>query len=496
MAYKNNKRLSKEFDSFARKIAELESLREQLHTLPSKGFENDIRLIEAKMKNIEALPEIRRDIKRLHFKIDQKQASKYLHSKIDKVLLRESDVLKKEVSTTKKKIAELEELIAKKRKVSVKKQLSKKDLYFVKDIPSLENELKKLHAQFLEHTHASKIKIDTGVGVIVDTRFDDFLSQIKAEITERLKEKESLANLQLKSDLEKREMFFAQRYKEMIEELHDKYKSMVKEELGKEVRRKLNEEVEKKLGKEEKSMIKRLIFDNMIELKNERKKIIFELAVSYREKEQRLKNMLENKSNRNIKSNIESEKKRLGSEFNSKVENIKRDFHQKLRNKVKIIGEMWQERLRKKEETFVKIEEEKKELENKEYRERKNKNKLDEMWQERLKKKEEVVAKTEEEWQERLKKKEEVVAKTEEEWQERLKKKEETFVKIEGEEKKRFKEKLSGKLKEKEKELRREYEASYHEKLSGLMKKKEAEFKKKKAELEKHVLAEAKKVFG
>ena len=204
--------IKREFDAFARKIGELESLRQELHALPKKGFEHDISVIEAKLKNVGALPEVKREISQLKARIERKTSYSMGHSKVDVVLVQESKQLKRDTQALKHKLFELEQAVLDRRKLLNKPHLSAQERDSLHEIPNLEQSLHKLKRQFAEHMNSAKVRIDSGVGVLVNNRFDDFVRELKAGISQRLSEKEFSIDTQLKADLAHRERIFAHRY--------------------------------------------------------------------------------------------------------------------------------------------------------------------------------------------------------------------------------------------------------------------------------------------
>ncbi len=283
MAGHNVSKLKKEFSEFARKIEELELLRKELNALDTKGFESEERVIRAKLKNVNAIPEIRKEINALKNEISRRKKRKtvFVKRKVNVGIIKENSGLKR-------KIAELEKLINKKRKISVKKQLSKGEIEFVKDIPKLETKLNELRRAFEEHMKSSKMRIDSGVGVLVDAKFGDFIATIKSELTQRLKEKELLIDQQLKTDLESREKVFAREYANLVKELHDRYKNEVNNELKREVRTRFEEKLQNRLNNEKNKIVKLLIKENLRRLHFEKQNIINELEGRYDNKEKRL----------------------------------------------------------------------------------------------------------------------------------------------------------------------------------------------------------------
>ncbi|MDP6845912.1 MAG: hypothetical protein QF460_03085, partial [Candidatus Nanoarchaeia archaeon] len=61
--------LKKEFDSFARGVAQLEAFRNELNSLDSSGFELEVKSIRSKLKDIHEIPEIKKELFSLKSKI-------------------------------------------------------------------------------------------------------------------------------------------------------------------------------------------------------------------------------------------------------------------------------------------------------------------------------------------------------------------------------------------------------------------------------------------
>lgn len=295
MVAKNKVQIKKEFEAFAAKVSQLELLRTELHALNTKGFENEVRLIQAKLHDVNALAEVKRDIEVLRRKIDQKAVSHAGETKIHTVLFSTSRELKGETNSLKRRILELEKILEKKKRISVKKQLSSHEVEFVRDIPHLERELKILRETFENHMKVQHMKVDSGVGQLVDTHFDEFLSSIKGELTQKLKEKQMNMNAELKQDLQTREAAFAHRYKELVEEFHEKYRKKVHSELQREVRLHFEQQLRARLEQERKLIVASLIRENIARLADERKHLVHALENDYRRKEQHLKQLLMNK---------------------------------------------------------------------------------------------------------------------------------------------------------------------------------------------------------
>ncbi len=314
MVQRNKSQIKKEFEAFAAKVSQLELLRAQLHALNTKGFENEAHLIEAKLHDVSAINEVKRDLEILRKKVEQKEVSHIGEKRIHSVLFSTSRELKNEASSMKRRISELERVLDKKKKISVKKQLSSSEVEFVKDVPHLERELKRLREAFETHTKSSHMRVDSGVGTIVDSHFDEFLSSIKGELSQKLKEKKLSMDSQFKEDLRDREAAFARRYKELVEEFHERYKHKVHSELQREVKLHFQQELENRLDQERKLIVAALVKENMGRLSKERTHLVHTLETTYKQKEQRLKQLLLDRQLK-IKSELANRKSMVESEL-------------------------------------------------------------------------------------------------------------------------------------------------------------------------------------
>ncbi|HLA22936.1 MAG TPA: hypothetical protein VJZ93_00150, partial [Candidatus Nanoarchaeia archaeon] len=138
---KNKKRrvkkenVEQEFTDFARKIARLESLKHELNSLDTKGFEPEAKIIRSKLKDTKAIPEIERDIENLRRKIKREMLRKVAKSDLTKKILEKSKDIEKDRTLMREKISELENEIRRKGRLS--RNVSEK----IKEIPELENKL-------------------------------------------------------------------------------------------------------------------------------------------------------------------------------------------------------------------------------------------------------------------------------------------------------------------------------------------------------------------
>tara|TARA_Y100000296_G_scaffold86209_1_gene125112 strand:- start:873 stop:2267 length:1395 start_codon:yes stop_codon:yes gene_type:complete len=403
-------KVKKEFTNFANKISQLETLRHELEALNTRGFETEVKLIRSKLKNVNAISEIKKEINSLRGKIMHKSSKGIVKSKIARELLEESSNIKEDRQLMKEKITELEKDLSKKKQISNRevkiarelleksgdlqrsrqgflkkrigeledkinkkkkkqlsgeeiedvkdipklksiarrKQLSKEEVKEIRGIPKLEEQLSDLKKDFEEHNKVSKVKIDTGIGVLVDSRYDDFIVGIKAELTEKLEAKERIMDNKLKANLEGQKERFSEQYTNLTDKFHKKYREKIKEELKKDVKEKFKQMLERKLTTERNKITNSLIKENAKKLHDERKKIIAELESNYLTKQNKNKNLLKSKI-----ENVKNERLKLlkkERESSEKIKIIKEKMYAVLVSKLKDIRKESNNRIKEKEE--------------------------------------------------------------------------------------------------------------------------------------------------
>ena len=166
---KSKLEIKREFEAFASKIEKLESLRHELDALDVRGFETQAQHIRAKLSDVQALPQLEKDMAALRQAIAHRSAHAEHHETSDRKLSAESKKLRDDTQRLKQRMGQLKHLIEEKRKISCKKQLSSEEVSYVKDMPQLEKELISLKREFEAHMNLSHRKVDAGVGVLVDT---------------------------------------------------------------------------------------------------------------------------------------------------------------------------------------------------------------------------------------------------------------------------------------------------------------------------------------
>jgi len=201
----------KEFKTFEFGVQRLKELGDELNSLDTRGFSREAQVIKSKLKTVSEIPNIERLMKNLKLKIDRKYRPR------------------KKVNTS-KKIAD--------------------------NLENIQKEIKSL-----KKSKNSKAIIDSGVDSLVDTNFNDFLSSVKKNLSNRIKTKEDEMDDILKKDLENRESKYKkknnnllkdfQRHKKKLEDFYQrKYKKKVESSLHKEVSEEFNKKLKEKLQKE------------------------------------------------------------------------------------------------------------------------------------------------------------------------------------------------------------------------------------------------------
>ena len=315
---KTKAQIQREFNDFAEKIARLESLKHELDALRTEGFESEVKIIRAKLRDIDAIPSVSRDISELKRKIEKS------HQK------------KAEVCPgLKNKIHHVEKLIMDRRRMACVKQLKKNEIESVKEIPKLEGELHKLRKLFEGHLSSRKVKIDSGVGILVDSKFDEFVNELKAGVSENLRKEESAMkeeeSLKLKNDLEKRKEILTRQADEMEEKRRREEASLRadferrKKELANKVNQTKEERVkQEKMLQEELNNLKRKLSDGYISLKKKKQALDVRLTD--------MKARLEHEE-RTLKANLDKQRK---EEYNY----LEGDFQNRKQLLVKKVYEM------------------------------------------------------------------------------------------------------------------------------------------------------------
>jgi hypothetical protein len=129
--------------------------------------------------------------------------------------------------------------------------------------------------------------------VLVDNKFDDFISAIKGDLSMKLKEKEMTMDKKVEEDLSSRKRDFEMRYKDLVRRVNEKYRKRVSMQLAREVQERFSAELNEKLEEEKKKIIISLIQENVRRLHVERQKMAEGLEEKYKKKEQVLQEAID-----------------------------------------------------------------------------------------------------------------------------------------------------------------------------------------------------------
>lgn len=272
MVKQSRQEIQQEFEAFSARIARLEALRHELDSLDTTSFEKEAKAIRVRLKDITALPFLERSLHALKAKIATRSAPVPLAVSA--------------VPALQRRIRTLEHAIAEKR------TLSKNDAHALKEIPLLERALSLVQKKLASHLQNKNVKVDSGVGVLVDTTFDEFVHHLKSELTERLREREVSMDAQMRADLSARESLFSQRYQALVQELHDNYRVRLVHDVHQGVRAQLQAELQKRLAFERKKLATQLLQQHARRLEEARLLQLHTLSQNYASKEKALKEQL------------------------------------------------------------------------------------------------------------------------------------------------------------------------------------------------------------
>ena len=342
-----------DFYSFQRKIARLEELKRELQSLQSKGmtkgFEKEISLMRSRLKDTTAIPELEKQIRKLRSNIRNKREIKK-KSPIKKI--------EREVSEVGSAIDDVRKRIDRKvGNIGSEMEDSTKQL---------KNEIKGLKLKIDESLEKSG-HVDSEVGLKVDEGFQNFVKEIKLDLSEKVKNKEKELNETLRRDLSVRRTELDVKYKNMEEdldknyqkklqnidllkkELKNKYQQKFKEELDKEVKARFSEELKKKF-EEERTRLDLYYISQMKKKYNDefqKQKVILDktyrdkiseglrrLSSDYDSKKRALEN--EHRKTINKLKYLDSEKKKHELIFNSNLERLNKE---RMENKSRLLSE-------------------------------------------------------------------------------------------------------------------------------------------------------------
>ncbi|MBU2104578.1 MAG: hypothetical protein KKF67_02280 [Nanoarchaeota archaeon] len=266
----------KDFETFQFGVERLKELKKELDSLDTRGFAREDKSIRSKLKNVSEIPNIERELKILRLKI--------------------------------------------KKKYRPKRRVKSRGKLIQEDIQDIKGEIKKL-GQKVETK--KKGILDSGVEILVDTNFNNFLREIKTTLSERINRKEEEIDSILEADLQKRESDFKEKHLNLIRgfnerkrklelEFERKYAMKVKSSLHKEISEKFNYELQKGLDAEKIKLSKRFITELREHAKEKLEKQ--KQGLGERAKEELVKKI------RALENQFESEKRKIELEEKKEME--------------------------------------------------------------------------------------------------------------------------------------------------------------------------------
>lgn len=321
-----------DFETFKFGVERLKELEKELNSLDTRGFAKEDKDIRVKLKKVSEIPVIEKKLKDLRLKINNKFKPKIRKKSPSKEIKKDLDKIKGELERIKRlkkagkpELDDIQEELKKLRREHKEEIKSNKP-----DFGKIQEQLKKIEKAHEKDSEAikkstarQKIPIDASVGVLVDTKFNNFLSEIKKALSDRIEKKEKEIDLQSEIDLEEREFKYAKRHDDLLLDFKKKFNKKIKEGLAQEISVKFKEKINDRF-EQEKARINR-------EYKSELKKhAIIELNNQKQKLEERMKNkvqLFKNQEEGEIKQIkgelIEQAHKKLDTELAKKEKELK-----------------------------------------------------------------------------------------------------------------------------------------------------------------------------
>jgi len=309
--------LRKDFEVFSKGIQRLEELKKELDSLNTKGHEAEVASIRAKLKNVSDIPIIEQELKRLRGRISGKYKPK------------------KKKSVTGERIQDLEKEIAK--KSSIDRKQSKE----MKEIPKLKKDLVGLREKLRKEMHEEKrkkemlIRIDPSIDLISNEAFNLSLNEIKAELSRRIKDKETNMQNELNDDLKTREEIFKKKYQDIEKKYHQDYEEALRTTMKKEIEQKLDKLVDVRIKEKKVDLSKKELHDLrkqaekeiLLERENMKKRFMKDLEEAKRSMKAHFEEELlmhKHEVHREFEKSILDEVRRLKKKYSVKEEEMVR----------------------------------------------------------------------------------------------------------------------------------------------------------------------------
>lgn len=320
-----------DFETFKFGVQRLKELGNELNSLDTRGFSKEAQTIRSKLKNVSEIPTIEKKLKELRAKIRGKYKPKKRKGPSTKKVLDEG-------------LDDIQEEITKLRR-------SRKE-----DMSDIKEQLKKLKSS---KKKPSSLPVDSGVDVLVDTNFNDFLVSVKKSLSDRIKSRESDMDEVLRIDLQKRDLKykkkagdllkdFGKRKKKLEMDFKKKYNQKVESTLHKEVAEKFNKIIRDKLAREKVELGKvykqQLREHAQMELEKKKQELDSQMQKkkdkfeTYKDEEKRkMRNKLVEEAHKKLESELQAKeeflRKQLNAEYNMKLKKQIQEHEQELKQK-------------------------------------------------------------------------------------------------------------------------------------------------------------------
>jgi hypothetical protein len=227
MVKKSVKNIKKDFEVFSQGVQRLEELKTELNALNVKGYEAEAAGIRSKLKNVSEIPSIEVALQKLKDKLSGKYKSKK-KAKLQKNLLVE-------------KIKKIEKDV----KVKSKSSASKSAAY-TRKINKMQEDLALLKKQSDKQKKDEQrkrlllMRIDPTVDMTVNEMFGLSLEEIKAELSRKIKSKETELQKQLRQNVDAKEQEYKVKGTNLREKYHQLYLTKLEKELDRQVKKRFS----------------------------------------------------------------------------------------------------------------------------------------------------------------------------------------------------------------------------------------------------------------
>ncbi|MEK6906300.1 MAG: hypothetical protein AABW81_01625, partial [Nanoarchaeota archaeon] len=345
----------KDFETFKFGVERLKELKQELDSLDTRGFSLEEQAIRSKLKNVSEILNVERLLKTLRLKINKK----YRPSRKKSIIKEEIKDIKENIPELKREIKKLSEKIDESGKR--KDRISRRDISEIKenlpelqreikrlgkkvdDSPEIKEEIKKLEKKLVE-SRKKKGVIDSGVGVLVDSDFNSFLTHLKSSLSERIRSREKEVDDVLKTDLKERENKFRERYESLVRE-YNQHKTKVEKDFNKKYDLKVKSSLQKEISEKFSEKLKNTLEKERVELgKSYKNQLKSHALEQLKRDEKRLRERLNDEFSRRLKGE-EIEEKKLQKDKQDFIiqketekkkirEMLTREFHDKINSEL------------------------------------------------------------------------------------------------------------------------------------------------------------------